>query len=62
MKELVMRIGNSNYYFGVPSSGRRFHSGGRNTLEDLLTGHYKNSYGVEGMCVTGSSKCDGSGF
>ncbi len=50
-----MRIGNSNYYFGVPSSGRRFHSGGRNTLEDLLTGHYKNSYGVEGMCVTGRS-------
>ncbi len=25
----------------------------RNTLEDLLTGHYKNSYGVEGMCITG---------
>lgn len=27
--------------------------GGPNTLEDLRTGHYKNSYGVEGMCVTG---------
>ena len=25
---------------------------GRNTLEDQLTGHRKNSYGVEGMCVT----------
>ena len=31
---------------------RRSNAGGRNTLEDLLTGHYKNSYGVEGMCVT----------
>ena len=27
----------------------------RNTLEDLLMGHFKNSYGVEGMCVTGRS-------
>lgn len=38
-----MRIGNNNsnnYYCG-------------NTLEDLRTGHFKNSYGVEGMCVTG---------
>ena len=26
-----------------------------NTLEDLLTGHFKNSYGVEGMDVTGRS-------
>ncbi len=26
-----------------------------NTLEDLLTGHYKNSYGVESMRVTGRS-------
>lgn len=25
----------------------------RNTLEDLYSGHFKNSYGVEGMCVTG---------
>ena len=25
----------------------------RNTIEDLYSGHYKNSYGVEGMCVTG---------
>lgn len=27
----------------------------RNTLEDLYSGHFKNSYGVEGMCVTGRS-------
>ena len=33
-------------------ASRRPNAGGRNTLEDLLTGHYKNSYGVEGMCVT----------
>ena len=25
----------------------------RNTIEDLYSGHFKNSYGVEGMCVTG---------
>ena len=39
------------------ASGNSKKSGGyhRNTLEDLLTGHYKNSYGVEGMCVTGRS-------
>ncbi len=42
--------------FGGGSSGaRRRGAGGRNTLEDLLSGHYKNSYGVEGMCVTGRS-------
>lgn len=27
----------------------------RNTIEDLYSGHFKNSYGVEGMCVTGRS-------
>lgn len=27
----------------------------RNTLEDLLSGHYKNSYGVEGMVITEGS-------
>lgn len=27
----------------------------RNTIEDLYSGHYKNSYGVEEMCVTGRS-------
>ena len=65
-----MRIGNSyqgfinnfsNYNNGKrsssSSSGNSKKSVGyyRNTLKDLLTGHYKNSYGVEGMCVTGRS-------
>ncbi len=27
----------------------------QNTIQDLYSGHYKNSYGVEGMCVTGRS-------
>lgn len=36
-------------------TSRKSGSSGRNTLKDLLTGHYKNSYGVEGMCVTGRS-------
>ena len=36
----------------MPFGGRRAPAG-VNTLEDLLSGHYKNSYGVEGMCVTG---------
>ena len=40
---------NTNMSFaGAKHSG----GGGRNTLEDQLTGHRKNSYGVEGMCVT----------
>ena len=34
---------------------RRSNAGGRNTLEDLLTGHYKNSHGVEGMVITQGS-------
>lgn len=65
-----MRIGNSYQGFmnnfssfnngkksSSSASGNSKKSGGyhRNTLEDLLTGHYKNSYGVEGMCVTGRS-------
>lgn len=40
---------------GMSSVTRRSGTGGRNTLEDLLSGHFKNSYGVEGMCVTGRS-------
>lgn len=31
---------------------RRSSAASRNMLEDQLTGHRKNSYGVEGMCVT----------
>lgn len=38
--------------FGSGASTRRSGAGGRNTLEDYLSGHRKNSYGVEGMCVT----------
>ncbi len=45
---------NTNMPFGG-ALARRSGAGGRNTLEDLLSGHYKNSYGVEGMCVTGRS-------
>ena len=56
-----MRIGNNSQGIWQLLSGRtntpfagarRSSAGGRNTLEDQLTGHRKNSYGVEGMCVT----------
>ena len=53
-----MRIVNNNQGikpFGNTALSRRSSAGGRNTLEDLLSGHFKNSYGVEGMCVTGRS-------
>ena len=46
---------NTNKPFGNAALSRRSGVGGRNTLEDLLSGHFKNSYGVEGMCVTGRS-------
>lgn len=45
----------SNMLFGNTALSKRSSAGGRNTLEDLLSGHCKNSYGVEGMCVTGRS-------
>ena len=56
----MMRIGNNSQGIwqlfsrmnGNNAFGRSFGAGGRNTLEDQLTGHRKNSYGVEGMCVT----------
>ena len=56
----MMRIGNNSqgiWQFlsrmnGNKAFGRSSGAGGRNTLEDQLTGHRKNSYGVEGMCVT----------
>ena len=56
-----MRIGNNSQGIWQLLSGRtntpfagarRSSAGGRNTLQDQLTGHRKNSYGVEGMCVT----------
>lgn len=37
-KTSTSSVGNSGYH--------------RNTLEDFLSGHRKNSYGVEGMCAT----------
>lgn len=59
MMQLFSRINgrqtNANMPFVSKTSTRRSSAGGRNTLEDLLSGHYKNSYGVEGMCVTGRS-------
>lgn len=51
------RGGGDKTGFGLLSNSRgagRSRAGGRNTLEDQLTGHRKNSYGVEGMCVTGN--------
>ena len=56
----MMRIGNNSQGIwqlfsrmnGNNAFGRSSGEGGRNTLEDQLTGHRKNSYGVEGMCVT----------
>lgn len=45
---------NTKMSFGS-GTAKRSGAGGRNTLEDLLSGHFKNSYGVEGMCVTGRS-------
>ncbi len=57
----MMRIGNNSQGIwqlfsrmngGNKTFGRSSGTGGRNTLEDYLSGHRKNSYGVEGMCVT----------
>ena len=57
--QLFSRMSRSKMNFNMPfSSGtstKRSGAGGRNTLEDQLTGHRKNSYGVEGMCVTNNS-------
>ena len=59
-----MRIGNNsqgiwNLFSGTNGGnkpfGRSSGTGGRNTLEDLLSGHYKNSHGVEGMVITEGS-------
>ncbi len=51
--QLLLRMNGGKANMNIPFAGaKRSGVGGRNTLEDLLTGHYKNSYGVEGMCVT----------
>lgn len=59
-----MRIGQTNMNiskffpqrtaFSQPKASTLSASSGyhRNTLEDFLSGHRKNSYGVEGMCAT----------
>jgi len=43
---------NFNMPFVSGASTRGSGASGRNTLEDYFSGHRKNSYGVEGMCVT----------
>ena len=52
--QLFSRVNGSRADIHTPftASTRRSGAGGRNTLEDYLSGHRKNSYGVEGMCVT----------
>lgn len=46
---------NTSMPFSSGTLTRRSGTDGRNTLEDLLSGHYKNSYGVEGMVITEGS-------
>lgn len=58
-----MRIGNN--YQGIMQlfsrmdarsmAAKRTGTGGRNTIEDLRSGHFKNSYGVEVMGITGKT-------
>lgn len=59
-----MRIGQTNInisklfsqgtVFSQPKTSHRNNSG-INTIDDLRSGHFKNSYGVEGMGITGKS-------
>lgn len=58
----IMRLFSGTHGRGIHANmplfgggSRRSNAGGRNTLEDLLTGHYKNSHGVEGMVITKGS-------
>ena len=54
--QLLSRMNGGKVNTNMPFAGaRRSSAGGRNTLEDLLTGHYKNSHGVEGMVITKGS-------
>ena len=51
--QFLSRMNGGKVNMNMPLAGaKRSGAGGRNTLEDQLTGHRKNSYGVEGMCVT----------
>ena len=54
--QLLSRMNGGKANTNTPFAGaRRSGAGGRNTLEELLTGHYKNSHGVEGMVITKGS-------
>lgn len=39
----------------LTSTTRHNSSSGTNTISDLLSGHFKNSYGIEGMEITGKT-------
>lgn len=55
--QLLSRMNGGKANTNMPFAGaRRSGAGGRNTLEDFLTGHRKNSYGVEGMRITANSR------
>ena len=55
--QLLSRINGGKANTNMPFAGaRRSGAGGRNILEDFLTGHRKNSYGVEGMRITANSR------
>ena len=55
--QLLSRMNGGKANTNMPFAGaRRSGVGGRNTLEDFLTGHRKNSYGVEGMRITANSR------
>ena len=44
--QLLSRMNGGKANTNTPfAEARRSSAGGRNTLEDLLTGHYKNSHG-----------------
>ena len=54
--QLLSRMNGVKANTNMPFAGtKRSSAGGRNTLEDLLTGHYKNSHGVESMVITKGS-------
>ena len=55
--QFLSRMNGGKANTNMPFAGaRRSGAGGRNTLEDFLTGHRKNSYGVEGMRITANSR------
>lgn len=55
--QLLSRMNGGKANMNIPFAGaKRSSAGGRNTLEDFLTGHRKNSYGVEGMRITADSR------